>query len=99
MKAFIDKIFKNKKLKEEAQIEENKAILSKQIEETLEKVNQELRATQNEATQAVLEAIIKEADKIIVEELKEAEVFTKPGHYFDDCNCVKCVRWRNQNAK
>jgi GMP synthase PP-ATPase subunit len=47
----------------------------------------------------VLEAIVKEADKIIVEELKQAEVFTKPGHYFNDCNCVKCVRWRSQNAK
>ena len=88
MKAFIDRIFKKRKHDAE-QIEENKAILSEQIE----------TAIKNKVAQAALEDIIKEADKIIVEELKQAEVFTKPGHYFDDCNCVKCVRWRNQDAK
>ena len=88
MKSFIDKIFKKRKPDAE-QIEENKAILSKQIE----------TAIKNKVAQAALEDIIKEADKIIVEELKQAEVFTKPGHYFNDCNCVKCVRWRSQNAK
>ena len=88
MKAFIDRIFKKRK-KDAEQIEENKAILSEQIE----------TAIKNKVAQAALEDIIKEADKIIVEELKQAEVFTKPGHYFDDCNCVKCVRWRNQSAK
>ena len=88
MKAFIDKIFKKRK-KDVEQIEENKAILSEQIE----------TAIKNKVAQTTLEDIIKEADKIIVEELKEAEVFTKPGHYFNDCNCVKCVRWRSQNAK
>jgi hypothetical protein len=75
-------------------LEENKAILSEQIETSIKE-----KVIQDQATQAVLEAIIKEADKIIVEELKEAEVYTKPGHYFNDCNCVKCVRWRSQNAK
>jgi len=60
MKAFIDRIFKAKKLKEETQIEENKKILAGQIEETLEKVNEELRVVQNEATQAAVEAIIQE---------------------------------------
>jgi len=88
MKAFIDKIFKKRKHDVE-QIEENKAILSEQIE----------TAIKNKVAQTTLEDIIKEADRIIVEELKPAEVFTKPGHYFNDCNCVKCVRWRNQNAK
>jgi hypothetical protein len=93
MKAFIDKIFRKRKHDAE-QIEENKAILREQIETSIKE-----KITQDQATQAVLEAIIKEADKVIVEELKEAEVFTKPGHYFNDCNCVKCVRWRSQNAK
>jgi hypothetical protein len=88
MKAFIDKIFKKRKHDAE-QIEENKAILSEQIE----------TAIKNKVAQTTLEDIIKEADRIIVEELKQAEVFTKPGHYFNDCNCVKCVRWRSQNAK
>ncbi len=88
MKAFIDRVFKKRK-KDVEQIEENKAILSEQIE----------TAIKNKVAQAALEDIIKEADKIIVKELKEAEVFTKPGHYFNDCNCVKCVRWRSQNAK
>jgi hypothetical protein len=92
MKAFIDKIFRKRKHDAE-QIEENKAILREQIETSIKE-----KITQDQATQAVLEAIIKEADKVIVEELKEAEVFTKPGHYFNDCNCVKCVRWRNQSA-
>jgi hypothetical protein len=88
MKAFIDRIFKKRKHDAE-QIEENKAILSEQIE----------TAIKNKVAQVALEDIIKEADRIIVEELKQAEVFTKPGHYFNDCNCVKCVRWRSQNAK
>jgi len=88
MKAFIDRIFKKRK-HDAKQIEENKAILSEQIE----------TAIKNKVAQVALEDIIKEADRIIVEELKQAEVFTKPGHYFNDCNCVKCVRWRSQNAK
>ena len=88
MKAFIDRIFKKRK-KDVEQIEENKAILSEQIE----------TAIKNKVAQTTLEDIIKEADRIIVEELKQAEVITKPGHYFNDCNCVKCVRWRNRDAK
>jgi phage terminase small subunit len=88
MKAFIDKIFKKRKQDVE-QIEENKKILSKQIETSIKE----------KVAQIELEDIIKEADRIIVEELKQAEVFTKPGHYFNDCNCFKCVRWRNQDAK
>jgi hypothetical protein len=49
--------------------------------------------TENKATEAVVEAIIKEVKK----DLKQ-EVYAKPGHYFPDCNCFKCVRWRKQNA-
>jgi hypothetical protein len=79
MKAFIDRIFRNKKLKEEAQIEENKRILKEQIE-------------------TAIETKIEEAKEVIKKE-EVKEVFTKPGHYFADCNCFKCLRWRNQNAK
>ena len=43
-----------------------------------------------QVTEAAVEAIIKEVKK---------EIYSKPGHYFDDCNCFKCIRWRNQNAK
>ena len=88
MKTFIDRIFKKRK-KDVEQIEENKKILSEQIETSIKE----------KVAQIALEDIIKEADRIIVKELKQAEVFTKPGHYFNDCNCVKCVRWRNQDAK
>ena len=42
-----------------------------------------------QVTEAAVEAIIKEVKK---------EIYSKPGHYFDDCNCFKCIRWRNQNA-
>jgi len=74
MKAFIDRVFKKRK-KDVEQIEENKAILSEQIETSIKKYVEEVK-----------------------QDLKQ-EVFTKPGHYFNDCNCVKCVRWRNQDAK
>jgi hypothetical protein len=80
MKAFIDRIFRNKKLKEEAQIEENKRILKEQIE-------------------TAIETKIEEAKEVIKKEEEVKEVFAKPGHYFADCNCFKCLRWRNQNAK
>jgi transcriptional regulator NrdR family protein len=87
MKSFIDKIFKKRKPDAE-QIEENKAILSEQIE----------TAIKNKVAQDAVEAIIEEVKQDLKqEEIKE--VFTKPGHYFDDCNCFKCVRWRNQSAK
>jgi hypothetical protein len=73
MKAFIDRIFKKRKHDAE-RIEENKKILSEQIEISIKEVVEK------------------------VEEVQE-EIYTKPGHYFNDCNCVKCVRWRNQSAK
>jgi hypothetical protein len=74
MKAFIDRVFKKRK-KDAEQIEENKELLSEQIETSIKKYVEEVK-----------------------QDLKQ-EVFTKPGHYFNDCNCVKCVRWRNQDAK
>ena len=47
-----------------------------------------------------IETSIKERvaqNKINMEEV-EKEIYKKPSHYFGgDCNCVKCVRWRNQN--
>ena len=85
MKAFIDRVFKKRK-KDVEQVEENKAILSEQIETSIKK-----HIVQTQATEVVAETII--------EKVKQKEVYTKPGHYFDDCNCVKCVRWRNQDAK
>jgi hypothetical protein len=75
MKAFIDRIFKKRK-KDAEQIEENKELLSEQIETSIKKYVEEVK-----------------------QDLKQEEVYTKPGHYFNDCNCVKCVRWRNQDAK
>jgi len=87
MKSFIDKIFKKRKPDAE-QIEENKTILSEQIEASIKE----------KVTQDAVEAIIAEVKQDLKqEEIKE--VFTKPGHYFDDCNCFKCIRWRNQSAK
>jgi len=47
--------------------------------------------TEDKATEAMVEAIIKEVKKEEVVELK------KPNH-FSDCNCFKCVRWK-RNAK
>ena len=78
MKAFIDKIFKKRKLDVE-QIKENKEILSEQIETSIKE-----RIVQNKIN---MEEVEKETPQ---------EVFTKPGHYFNDCSCFKCVRWRHQ---
>ena len=64
----------------------------KQDAEQMEKQSIEQSITQVEsikeqATQASIKAII-----------EEKQIYSKPGHYFDDCNCFKCIRWRNQNA-
>lgn len=37
-------------------------------------------------------------NRINMEEV-EKEIYNKPGHYFADCNCFKCIRWKNQSAK
>jgi predicted nucleic acid-binding OB-fold protein len=60
----------------------------------VEQIEESIR-TEDKATEAVVEAIIEEVKK----ELKKEEVFAKPGHYFPDCNCFKCVRWKNQQEK
>ena len=95
MKAFIDRIFKKRK-KDAEQIEENKAILSKQIETAIKN-----KIAQDKATEVAVEAIIEEVKEVIKkEEVKKEEVviYPKPNH-FPDCNCFKCVRWIKQNAK
>jgi hypothetical protein len=58
-------------------------------------------AEQIEENKKILSEQIEISIKEVVEKVEEVqeEVYTKPGHYFDDCNCLKCVRWRNQNAK
>jgi hypothetical protein len=76
MKAFIEKIFRSKKLKKEKEVKEK-------------------------ATEAMVEAMIEEVKEVIKkEEVKKEEVVTypKPNH-FPDCNCFKCDRWKQQNAK
>ncbi len=90
MKAFIDKIFKRRKHDAE-QIEENKAILSKQIETAIKN-----KIAQDKATEVAVEAIIEEVKEVIKKE--EVVIYPKPNH-FPDCNCFKCVRWIKQNAK
>ena len=95
MKAFIDRIFKKRK-KDAEQIEENKAILSKQIETAIKN-----KIAQDKATEVAVEAIIEEVKEVIKkEEVKKEEVvvYPKPNH-FPDCNCFKCMRWIKQNAK
>jgi hydrogenase maturation factor HypE len=90
MKAFIDRIFKKRK-KDAEQIEENKTILSKQIETAIKN-----KIAQDEATEVAVEAIIEEVKEVIKKE--EVVIYPKPNH-FPDCNCFKCVRWIKQNAK
>jgi len=71
MRAFIERVFKSKKLKKE-----------------------------KKDTEAIVESIIEEVKEVIIKELKQGEVVTysKPKH-FPDCNCFKCGRWKQQNAK
>jgi hypothetical protein len=90
MKAFIDRIFKKRK-KDAEQIEENKTILSKQIETAIKN-----KIAQDETTEVAVEAIIEEVKEVIKKE--EVVIYPKPNH-FPDCNCFKCVRWIKQNAK
>jgi aspartate/glutamate racemase len=67
----------------------------KKRKQDAEQIEEPIR-TEDKATEAVVEAIIEEVKKdIIKEEVKE--VFVKPKH-FSDCNCFKCVRWKQQNA-
>ena len=95
MKAFIDKIFRKRKSDAE-QIEENKKVLAEQIETAIKN-----KIAQDEATEVAVEAINEEVKEVIKkEEVKKEEVviYPQPNH-FSGCNCFKCVRWKNQNAK
>ena len=56
-------------------------------EQNIEQSITQTKSIEKEATQAVIEAIA-----------ETTVIYSKPGHYFDDCNCFKCIRWRNQNA-
>ena len=85
MKAFIDKIFKKRKSDAE-QIEENKKILAEQIETSIKE----------KVTQDAVKEIIEEVKEVIKKE--EVVIYPQPNH-FSGCNCFKCVRWKNQNAK
>ena len=95
MKAFIDKIFRKRKSDAE-QIEENKKVLAEQIETAIKN-----KIAKDEATEVAVEAINEEVKEVIKkEEVKKEEVviYPQPNH-FSGCNCFKCVRWKNQNAK
>ena len=92
MKAFIDRIFKAKKQKKLLNeivntevIKENKKILAEQIETSIKKHVEEV--------EEVKEVIKKEEVK-----KEEVVIYPQPNH-FSGCNCFKCVRWKNQNAK
>jgi len=85
MKAFIDKIFRKRKSDAE-QIEENKKVLAEQIETSIKE----------KVTQDAVEEIIEEVKEAIKKE--EVVIYPQPNH-FSGCNCFKCVRWKNQNAK
>jgi hypothetical protein len=90
MKAFIEKIFKSKKQKQKELIDEitteaKESLIIKAVEET----------------KSAIEQVKKEVKEVIKkEEVKKEEVVTypKPNH-FPDCNCFKCDRWKQQNAK
>ena len=85
MKAFIDRIFKKRK-KDAEQIEENKKVLAEQIETSIKE----------KVTQDAVKEIIEEVKEVIKKE--EVVIYPQPNH-FSGCNCFKCVRWKNQNAK
>jgi hypothetical protein len=64
------------------------------------KLKKEVKVAEQE-TESIIEAIIEEVKEVIKkEEVKKEEVVTypKPNH-FPDCNCFKCDRWKQQNAK
>jgi hypothetical protein len=76
-----------------------KAFIDKVFKKRKQDVKQleEPTRTEDKTTEAMVEAIIEEVKKDIKKE-EVKEVFAKPKH-FPDCNCFKCVRWKQQNAK
>ena len=67
----------------------------KKRKQDVEQLEEPLR-TEDKATEAVVEAIIEEVKEVIKKE--EVVTYPKPKH-FSDCNCFKCDRWKQQNAK
>jgi len=85
MKSFIDKIFRKKKYDAE-QIEENKTILSEQIETSIKE-----RIDQNRINMDEVEAINKK--------VKTPNPWLRPQH-LPVCECHKCIRWKEaENAE
>ena len=66
---------------------------AEQIEE-----NKKVLAEQIETS--IKEKVTQDAVEEIIVEVKKEEVviYPQPNH-FSGCNCFKCVRWKNQNAK
>ena len=61
---------------------------AEQVEkQSIEQSIAQVESVEEQATQSSIKAIV-----------EEKQIYSKPGHYFDDCNCFKCIRWRNQNA-
>ena len=87
MKSFIERVFKSKKQKQKELLDE--------IANTEAKESLIIKAV--EETMSAIEQVKKEVKKDSKKKEVE-EVFVRPGHYFADCNCFKCIRWRNQNA-
>ena len=84
MKSFIDKIFRKKKYDAE-QVEENKEILSEQIETSIKE-----RIDQNRINMEEVEAI--------TEKVKTPNPWLRPQHLLE-CECYKCIRWKEaENA-
>jgi hypothetical protein len=84
MKAFIDRIFKAKKQKE---------LLNEIVNTEVIKENKKILAEQIETS---IKKHVEEVKEVIKKE--EVVIYPQPNH-FSGCNCFKCVRWKNQNAK
>ena len=66
---------------------------AEQIEENKKVLAEQIETSIKEkVTQDVVEEIIVEVKK------EEVVIYPQPNH-FSGCNCFKCVRWKNQNAK
>ena len=66
---------------------------AEQIEENKKVLAEQIETSIKEkVTQDAVEEIIVEVKK------KEVVIYPQPNH-FSGCNCFKCVRWKNQNAK
>jgi stage III sporulation protein SpoIIIAA len=66
---------------------------AEQIEKNKKVLAEQIETSIKEkVTQDVVEEIIVEVKK------EEVVIYPQPNH-FSGCNCFKCVRWKNQNAK